>query len=69
MTTLQLPDSDPSDAGVLQGDPQPGLRGELQCSADEVSAQSQQLAFGWQQNMNSDIDHINLEKASTIRHT
>ena len=39
MITLQLPDSDPSNAGVLQGDSQPGLGGELQCSADEVSAQ------------------------------
>ena len=45
MITLQLPDSDPSDAGVLQGDSQPGLGGELQCSADEVSAQCQQWAF------------------------
>ena len=60
MTTLQLPDSDPSDAGVLQGDPQPGLGGELQCSADEVSAQCQQWAsFVWQRDMNSDIAHIN----------
>ena len=45
MITLQLPDSDPGDAGVLQGDSQPGLGGELQCSADEVSAQFQQWAF------------------------